>query len=134
MHKPRSFLVAFAILLLVACAAPDHAPDHASEDGPTGTSQPTPMKSGAVILDKSCKSDADCAVKNVGNCCGYYPACINKDSPTDPAGVQAQCRAQGMVGVCGFPSIASCQCRNGQCESAGSGAIRVDGLVPLPTR
>ncbi len=134
MHKPRSLLVTFAIGLLVACATPDHAPDRASESAAGSTAQPTLVKSGAVVLDKSCKSDTDCTVKNVGNCCGYYPACVNKDSPTDPAGVQAQCRAQGRVGVCGFPSIASCQCRNGQCESAGSGAIRVDGPVPLPTR
>ena len=123
-------LIATLLLTLAACAAPAPTP----ESDPSPATPPMGMKSGAVVLDKSCKSDADCAVKDVGNCCGYYPVCVNKDSPTDPAGVQAQCRAQGRVGVCGFPSIASCQCRNGQCESAGSGAIRVDGPVPLPIR
>ena len=121
-------LIATLLLTLAACAAPAPTP----ESDPSPATPPMGMKSGAVVLDKSCKSDADCAVKDVGNCCGYYPVCVNKDSPTDPAGVQAQCRAKGMVGVCGFPSIASCQCRNGQCESAGNGAIRVDAPAPSP--
>ena len=69
----------------------------------------------AVTVDTTCKSNADCAVKNVGNCCGAMPACVNKDSPTDPAAVQAQCNAKGMMGVCGFKEISACQCDNGQC-------------------
>ena len=69
----------------------------------------------AVTVDTTCKSNADCAVKNVGNCCGAMPACVNKDSATDPAAVQAQCNAKGMMGVCGFKEISSCQCDNGQC-------------------
>lgn len=126
----RQLLCLVLLFVLASCAAP--APVSANDPAPAAT--PTGMKSGSVILDKSCNADADCAVKDVGNCCGHYPACVNKDSPTDPAGVQAQCRAEGMVGVCGFPSIASCQCRNGQCESAGNGAIRIDVPAPLPTR
>lgn len=73
-------------------------------------------------VDASCKTDADCTVKNVGNCCGYYPACVNVNSPTDPAGVQAQCAKSGMASVCGFAEISACQCVQGQCQ-AGSGAV-----------
>ena len=71
-----------------------------------------------VRIDRSCRADADCAVKNVGNCCGAMPACVNKDSPTDPAGVQAQCAKDGMASVCGFAEIEGCRCADGQCISA----------------
>ncbi len=45
--------------------------------------------------DRSCKTDADCTVKDVGNCCGYYPACVNVNARTDPKAVQAQCAKTG---------------------------------------
>jgi hypothetical protein len=72
-------------------------------------------------VDYSCTVDADCAVKNVGNCCGYYPACVNRDSPTFPEQVRERCEAEGMMGVCGFPEITACQCVDNRCESAGNG-------------
>jgi hypothetical protein len=65
--------------------------------------------------DRSCRSDADCAVKNVGNCCGDYPACVNKDSPVDPEAVKAQCAQQGTMSACGFAGIAGCRCVEGSC-------------------
>ena len=83
---------------------------------PATSSQP-------VVIDSSCKSDKDCTVKNVGNCCGEYPACVNVNSPTDPAGVQAQCAKQGMASICGFPVISGCSCKAGKCESSGGGEI-----------
>lgn len=83
---------------------------------PAASSQP-------VTIDTSCKSDKDCTVKNVGNCCGEYPACVNVNSPTDPAGVQAQCAKQGMASICGFPVISGCSCKAGKCESSGGGEI-----------
>lgn len=74
-----------------------------------------------VRIDTSCARDADCTIKNVGNCCGEYPACVNVDSPTDPAGVQAECARKGMASVCGFPAITSCQCVAGECQ--GNNAV-----------
>ena len=71
-----------------------------------------------VQVVRSCRTDSDCVVKDVGNCCGAMPACVNKDSPTDPAGVRAQCARDGMASVCGFTEIAGCRCANGQCISA----------------
>jgi hypothetical protein len=65
--------------------------------------------------DRSCRTDADCAVKNVGNCCGEYPACVNKDSPVDPAAVRAQCARQGTMSACGFREISGCSCVQGSC-------------------
>ncbi len=78
---------------------------------------------GTVEIDRSCSSDAQCTVKDVGNCCGYYPACVNVDSPTDPEGVQAQCAKTGMASVCGFPAISSCQCVAGQCEGSSQALL-----------
>jgi hypothetical protein len=75
-----------------------------------------PAAGDPAAVDRSCSSDADCTVKDVGNCCGYYPACVNVDSPTDPEGVKAQCSKSGMASVCGFPAITGCQCVAGQCE------------------
>jgi hypothetical protein len=74
-----------------------------------------------VQVDYSCRTDADCTVKNVGNCCGYYPACVNVDSPTDPEGVQQQCAKEGMVSVCGWAEISSCSCVQGRCQGNTSG-------------
>lgn len=126
--------------LLAACAAP--ASSNGSSDTATPptaeTTPPKPMSSPypareaapAVTVDYSCRSNADCAVKDVGNCCGYYPACVNKDSPTDPEGVKAQCAKGGMSSVCGFPEISACTCNAGTCESAGGGR----GEMSMPTR
>ena len=132
-----SLTASLAIALsLTACAAPAPTPpatgDLAGQTPPPPPASPTPptappkstpypprvMPKG-VAVDSSCRTSADCAIKDVGNCCGAMPACVNKDSPTDPAAVQAQCQAKGMMGVCGFREITACQCDNGQCVSAG---------------
>ncbi|MBB4126916.1 hypothetical protein GGR77_002206 [Xanthomonas translucens] len=78
-----------------------------------------------VKVDTTCRSDADCAVKDVGNCCGAMPACVNRDSPTDPQGVMAQCQASGRMSVCGSRAVSGCQCVAGQCSAKG---IQADTL------
>ncbi len=100
---------------------PVRAPEREDQLSPRTPAPVTPAGT-AVKINTSCTRDADCAVKNVGNCCGYYPACVNVNSPTDPAGVQAQCARTGEMSVCGFPSISACQCVAGQCQS-GTGAV-----------
>lgn len=140
----RIFLIIGLLLLSIAalasCAAPsDTAPATGNLAGSTPPpppapptapppppaappmSSPTPPRKVGpeVTLVTTCKTSADCAVKNVGNCCGAMPACVNKDSPTDPAAVRAQCNAKGMVGVCGFQELTACACQSGQCVSAG---------------
>jgi len=118
-----ALLFAVCLPLLAACAAPATSGGVAGEP-PATTNPPKPMSSpyppreaGAVKVDYGCRSNADCAVKNVGNCCGAMPACVNKDSPTDPQGVQAQCAASGRMGVCGFVDVTACQCVGGRCEA-----------------
>ncbi len=66
-------------------------------------------------IDYSCTRDEDCTIKDVHNCCGYYPRCSNKDSYTDPELVKELCQKKGMVSVCGFPTIKSCKCTGGLC-------------------
>lgn len=102
---------------------PVRAPERDAERSQRIAPAPAEVPAGAPVkIDTSCTRDADCVVKNVGNCCGYYPACVNVNSPTDPAGVQARCAREGMMSVCGFPSISACQCVAGECQ-ADSAAV-----------
>lgn len=148
-----SALIAALLLSLAACAAPTAngggygkgdtttaaapAPDGADQAGTASPPAPKkPMRTGGplppervrtdapVALDYNCRTNADCAVKNVGNCCGYYPACVNVDSPTDPKGVQAQCAKQGMASVCGFAEISACTCNQGRCEAESAEMVQ----------
>lgn len=136
----RLFLLFALALSLAACAAPTTtAPATGNLAGTTPPAPPEPPRAPPpmssplpprevrqeVAIVTSCKTNADCAVKNVGNCCGAMPACVNKDSPTDPAAVQAACAAKGMMSVCGFAEISACQCDNGQCAPAGGAAPQV---------
>jgi hypothetical protein len=73
--------------------------------------------------DRRCKTDSDCTVKDVGNCCGYFPMCLNKNAKTDPAAVRAQCEKSGMASICGFREIKGCQCVQGRCENSADGAV-----------
>jgi hypothetical protein len=103
----------FAVAMLISLAACAHA---------------APQKGAAAVepaVDYRCTADTDCEVKNVGNCCGYYPACVNRASPTFPDRVKAECTKKGMMGVCGFPELAGCSCVEGRCTDVPKGeAIR----------
>ncbi|QDH70775.1 hypothetical protein FKV23_12305 [Lysobacter alkalisoli] len=129
-----TMLFASTLFALAACAAPPTtAPAATYDDVAPAAATPAadPMNlpgaqepaSGPVQVDRSCKTNADCTVKDVGNCCGYYPACVNVNSPTDPEGVRAACAKSGMMSVCGFREISSCQCVEGKCEAANGGAL-----------
>lgn len=67
-------------------------------------------------IDFSCREDQDCVVKDVSNCCGYYPLCINKDAQTDPAFVEETCRKEGLTSACGYADISFCECVEGTCK------------------
>lgn len=140
--KAAVALLLLALPLLAACApqagnpadeaAPPTAAAPAQDRAPVPPmSQPLPPQRGlrtgasAGKVDRSCGSSADCAVKDVGNCCGYYPACVNKDSQTFPEQVKAQCEQEGRMSVCGFRQISGCQCVEERCEPAPGGAEAV---------
>ncbi|QSX76607.1 hypothetical protein HIV01_009145 [Lysobacter arenosi] len=132
-----STMVIAVLLMLCACAAPPADPAQAATPQPAATpvapaappaptpaAGPAPAQSvaapAAIKIDRSCRSDNDCAIKDVGNCCGAMPACVNVNSPTDPQGVQDACAKSGRMGVCGFRQIESCQCVQGQCKEQAS--------------
>lgn len=77
---------------------------------------PAPAHS-QVVIDQSCRTNADCVVKDVGSCCGATPACVNRNSPTGPAAVQAQCAREGRVSACMSNPITACTCANETCVS-----------------
>ena len=107
--------IVFGILIAVAGCAP------------AANETPSVLKKDEV--DYSCKTAADCAVKDVGNCCGHYPACVNKDSPTFPEQVKAQCAESGMSSICGFQEIGGCDCVEGRCTAlpgSGGGELQKD--------
>lgn len=135
---------ALTALLLVGCTAPTSAPEVPSAApapvapaaaerlaeppvaAPPAATLPaaeTAPRNDASNPSRSCKNDSDCAVKNVGNCCGAFPSCVNKDAKTDPAAVQAQCAKAGMASVCGFQEVSGCQCVQGECQNITSGAV-----------
>lgn len=111
-------LVATLLLasVLGACAAPP---------ADTGAPGPASARSGEhtgdpLQLDYSCRTDNDCVVRNIGNCCGYFPACVSRDAQPDPAAVQARCAESGMASVCGFREIQACSCVQDRCEPTPS--------------
>ena len=120
--------IALLALLLAACSAAQ--PGGSVQAPPMSDPQPaTPMPaqparpavSGVPDLDRSCRVDSDCAVKDVGSCCGYSPSCVNTAAQPDPKVVQAACADAGMAGVCGFREIEACACVSNTCEPARSG-------------
>lgn len=88
--------------LIAACASAPRAADAEDAHAPG-------------IVDSSCSVDNDCQVKDVGNCCGYFPACVNRNSETFPELVRAQCAKEGRMGICGFPTISACRCVDKLC-------------------
>jgi hypothetical protein len=63
-------------------------------------------------LDFACEQAVDCEIKDVRNCCGYYPRCVNVNSP-----VPVRPCDDGVVGVCGWPHITHCECVENTCRS-----------------
>jgi hypothetical protein len=66
---------------------------------------------------RSCNTDADCTIKDVGSCCGYRPQCLNKETPTFPEQVKEQCAREGRVSTCGMLAVSGCQCHSGKCDN-----------------
>lgn len=103
-----------------ANAPPDNPAPHAGSKLEklkirTGGPLPPQRVPEPIVLDHSCRTDADCAVKDVGSCCGAFPACVNVDSPADPAAVKAECDRLGHASTCGFREISTCKCVRGSC-------------------
>eukprot|EP00567_Pseudictyota_dubia_P007383 CAMPEP_0197438982 /NCGR_PEP_ID=MMETSP1175-20131217/5827_1 /TAXON_ID=1003142 /ORGANISM="Triceratium dubium, Strain CCMP147" /LENGTH=104 /DNA_ID=CAMNT_0042968803 /DNA_START=325 /DNA_END=636 /DNA_ORIENTATION=+ len=75
-----------------------------------------------------CNSCGDCEVKNVGNCCGYYPKCVNTYFQPDLEKLEEWCANNDVSSVCGWTEIDACVCTEGRCEGrqlAADGAVDV---------
>ncbi len=126
MRAILTVLLLMSLSAIAACAAPPADTAQAATPTTQADAAPvarkernrpqTPEDAAPVKLDRNCRGDADCAVKNVGNCCGALPACVNVNSPTDPEGVQRECARSGRMSVCGFKPVEGCQCVQGQCK------------------
>lgn len=81
------------------------------------TTKPSTLKEYYDSMDYACSQDTDCTIKDVHNCCGVYPQCVNKGTTTDVELVRTLCEKQGVASVCGFPSVESCACVNKKCTS-----------------
>jgi hypothetical protein len=80
------------------------------------TAGPAADGGAAAGPDYSCNEDEDCVIKDVHNCCGAYPRCVNQSSATPPPVCPA-----GVSSVCGWPDIDSCTCKENRCRSMQSG-------------
>ena len=150
MRLPRSLAALLVALSLTACSAPAPAPETpqpatsapgaspapapvaaaAPQPPPSGVSAPVPPpplveragSANPMAPERTCRTDADCTVKDVGSCCGTFPLCVNKDAKVDPAAVRAQCAKTGMASTCGFQPVSGCTCTKGRCENVAGGA------------
>jgi hypothetical protein len=66
-------------------------------------------------INYNCAVDSDCEVKNIGDCCGYYPKCVNSEANVDPELVSKTCQKEGLVSGCGYQDVDICECISGQC-------------------
>ena len=64
-----------------------------------------------------CSVNSDRVVKDVHNCCGYYPKCVNKDYIPNIASVEKECKEKGIVSICGFAEVKECRCEQNKCVS-----------------
>jgi len=129
----RLFVPLIALCLLAGCtAAPAQTVAPPMPAAKPAAKAAANHRAPAPQLDLRCHTDDDCTVKNVGNCCGAFPACVNVDSPTDPAAVMAQCQASGRMSVCGFPAISACQCVSGQCSAKPASADTLRRPIDSP--
>jgi hypothetical protein len=95
----------FAVVLVLACFLL------------AGCVQPGPVPEPRTI-DYSCNTASDCEIKDIGNQCGYYPACVNKAFEPRPPELDSM--------VCGFPSITQCRCVQSQCVGITEGELEAE--------
>lgn len=135
----RALAASTLALMLAACTAP--APQSPAPAGDAVAAAPTPASAPAAPAvietpaakaggrpgampappDRSCRTDSDCTVKDVGNCCGYFPMCVNTKASTDPAAVRAACEREGIASACGFQEVKGCRCVENRCENQRDG-------------
>lgn len=74
-----------------------------------------------ATLNRQCAADSDCEVKDVGNCCGYFPQCVAKNATPQKEAVRTWCERNEVKSICGFQEIQGCACVAGRCTAAAGG-------------
>ena len=87
---------------------------------PLGAKEKSRLAEYYQSINYSCSQASDCTIKDVGNCCGAFPKCVNKDAMVNRDLVRDACKKEKRMGVCGFPSLVSCKCVEKKCVGAGS--------------
>ena len=113
MKKIILLFTACIIVLLIGC---DNINQHGTPDkiNDTGIND-TGARNKSGNSPFFCSSNSDCVVKDVHNCCGYYPRCVNRDYIPDIEAVVRKCKEKGIVSVCGWAQISKCKCRQNKC-------------------
>ncbi|MCB1560060.1 MAG: hypothetical protein KDI75_03000 [Xanthomonadales bacterium] len=122
----RSWTVLAALFLclwLTACAGGGSTDVSGATVSASEKAQAPSTDTTRIEIDYSCNSNDQCVIKDIGSCCGYRPACVNIDSPTDPATVKAACEREGTASICGFPAISACQCVESRCQPTGNPSL-----------
>jgi len=111
----KKLLITFAItsLVLSACVSPVDESSSELLENPIVE----PVVESSISDPTACSVDADCVVKNVGNCCGYFPGCVNTNFEPDLDTVARECEESGIDSVCGFPEVSGCECVGGSCRN-----------------
>jgi len=97
-------------------------PIASGDDLSTAVAEEAVARPATPTLDMSCEVNQDCAIKDIGSCCGANPRCVNANSPTFAEQVKANCAKQSRVGTCGFPAVSGCRCVQGTCTGVGGGS------------
>ncbi len=97
----RSVILALVLLSLTACT----------------NNQYKSYKEYQNNINYSCTQDQDCVNKDIRNCCGYFPKCVNKNFEPNHELVSSLCQSEKTFSVCGFEEISSCVCSNNKCEA-----------------
>src|SRR3989344_796738 len=79
------------------------------------SSIPKSIKEYQDSIDYSCSKDSDCEIKDIRNCCGYFPSCVNKNFRPNLKLVDELCKKEDKLSICGFREIQSCECINNKC-------------------
>ena len=82
-------------------------------------------------VNYNCSTSSDCIEKNVGNCCGAYMECVNKDFEQDKEALSNWCQQNEIFGICGWTVIDFCVCEDGRCmggqvDGSETGSSSVD--------
>ncbi|MBI3051430.1 hypothetical protein HYY74_03145 [Candidatus Woesearchaeota archaeon] len=119
-------IAAAALILAIALVAAgcaqqqtETSPDVATapEQSPPEKAAPGTLKAYYDSIDYSCSSSQDCEVKNIGNCCGEDPRCVNRNSRADPQQVIELCAKEEASSICGFQAIEACECKSRKCQA-----------------